>query len=56
MNPFERPERVEDDPAGMDRGQRSQASLDEEMREYDQLLEDMFEQRQARWLTDLGTF
>ena len=44
----------EDDPAGRDRGQRTQASLDEELREWDALWDDVtgaWEARQARWLT-----
>jgi hypothetical protein len=31
---------VEDDPCGRDRGQRSTASLDEEMRQWDELVEE----------------
>jgi len=51
---YELPPRQEDDPAGRDRGQRTRASLDEEMREWDELWDDVtgaWEARQARWLT-----
>jgi hypothetical protein len=53
MRDFELPLRVDDDPAGRDRGQRSTASLDEEMKEWDALWDDVtgaWEARQARWL------
>ena len=45
----------EDDPAGRDRGQRTTASLDEEMREWDELVEehglDCWDCQHVRWLT-----
>lgn len=57
MNPFERPVFVDDDPANRDRGQRSAASLDEEVREWTELWEDVtgkWEADQARWLTRMN--
>ena len=54
--PYGLPPRQEDDPVGRDRGQRTRASLDEEMREWDELWDDVtgaWEARQARWLTQM---
>jgi len=55
MREFELPPRVEDDPAGRDRGQRDPFAYQQELQEYEALLEEhgmgAWEARQARWLT-----
>ena len=54
---FDLPPRVDDDPAGRDRGQRSVVSLTEEMAEWDALVEEHGVgcwdcDRVRAWLTD----